>query len=50
MILIPDSIGVNYLNDNTNKSNSSYVTINLISKDNFFSNVRSVLCEHLLSL
>jgi hypothetical protein len=50
MILIQDNIGMNYLKDNIDKSNNSYVTLNLISIDHYFSNVRSVLCQHPLSL
>jgi len=36
MILIEDNIGMNYLKNNTDKVNSSYVTLNLISKDKLF--------------
>lgn len=50
MILIQDNIGVNCLKDSTDKSDSSYVTLNLISEDNSFSYVRSVFCQHRLSL
>jgi len=42
MILIQDNIGMNYLKDNTNKSKNSYVTFNLICKNNYFSNVRKI--------
>jgi hypothetical protein len=41
---------MNYLKDNIDKFNNSYVTFNLIYKDNFFSNVKSVLCQHPLPL
>jgi hypothetical protein len=50
MILIQDNIWVNYVKDNIDKSNNSYVTFNLIYKDNFFSNVKGVICQHPLSL
>lgn len=50
MIVIQDIIGVNCLKDSTDKSDSSYVTLNLISEDDSFSNVRSVFCQHPLSL
>jgi hypothetical protein len=40
---------MNYLKDNIDKSNNSSITFNLTYKDNFFSNVKSVLCQHPLS-
>jgi len=38
---------MNYPKNNIDKSNSSYISsLNLISKDNLFSNVRNVFYQH----